>query len=40
MEKILLGIAILGLLGSCNNKKLISDCENYKVADKYERKQN
>ena len=27
------------LLGSCNNKKLISDCKNYKVADKYERKE-
>jgi hypothetical protein len=39
MGKMLLGIAILGLLGSCNNKKLISDCENYKVTDKYERKE-
>ena len=39
MKKILLGIAILGLLGSYNNKKLTSNCENYKVTDKYERKE-
>lgn len=35
MKKSLLGIIILGLLSSCDNKKLISDCENYKVVDKY-----
>ena len=40
MKKLLLGIAILGLTGSCNNKKLILDCENYKVADKYEKKRD
>ncbi len=39
MKKLLLGITILGLTGSCNNKKLILDCENYKVADKYEKKE-
>lgn len=39
MKKLLLGITVLGFIGSCSNKELISDCENYKVADKYERKE-
>ena len=39
MKKLLLGIVILGLIGNCSNKELISDCENYKVVDKYERKE-
>ena len=38
MKKLLLGITVLGLIGSCSNKELISDCENYKVADKYKKK--